>query len=199
MARRIAGVGRVTVSLRKSINLFNADKLLEDFVRNENATFGQPDRVALSRHQPVGDKAADRLAEPLPFFRARTYAFTQAQTDEEFFFRRMCGCAFQPWRLASLPTVDVFPRRLDVLKSQAAVEGMRIGPESRVRLQAPVLQIVHRLKTRSRKVGDLIAIDPLPRQFRNGGLVHVDDQSIVPHLPRSLPLSPAQHLLAHAA
>src|ERR1039457_431571 len=112
MARRMAGVGRVTVSLRRSIDLFNgvlfnAYKLLEDFVRNKNAPLGQPDPVALAHHQPIRDEAPNRLAEPLPFFRVGMHAFTQAQTDEELFFRRIRGHGLQPWRLAAFPTIDV--------------------------------------------------------------------------------------------
>src|SRR5579872_5902515 len=148
IARRIAAVGRVTVSLRRSIVLFNADKLLENFVLQQHSPIGQPQHSAVQFQQAREQETPDRLIKSLPLLGFRTHAFSQPQPHEKLLLRPVRLRRRRSYRLGALPSVHVFHRRLNVLRPRRAVERMRVRTKPRIRLQPPVLQIMQRFKTR---------------------------------------------------
>src|SRR5262249_22487118 len=90
-----------------------------------------------------------------------------AQSKEEMFLHPAAMIhrfAVGDWRNATPESLDILSRCFDVPPAPAAVERVGIGAEAAVGLQAPVLQIVRRLETRTSKVRDLVAADSLTRQ-----------------------------------
>ena len=138
MARRIAGVGLVTVSLRRSIMIRNSWKTslesrIPRLVRR---------KLSPSRFQQAGvQKALDGLAEALPLGRLGADAVGKPQADEEPLFdrRHLPGSHARGAR-------DVLRQASPHSASAAPVEGMRIGAEAEIGLELPIFQIVPRFQ-----------------------------------------------------
>ena len=71
MARRMAGVGRVTVSLRRSMIMRGSDELLEDFIGQQHAAPCQPQACRRRLEQAGFDETVDGRREAAPLVRRR--------------------------------------------------------------------------------------------------------------------------------
>src|SRR5580704_13959280 len=172
MARRMAGVGLVTVSLRRSITKDpRSYKFGKDFIGEHDASRRQAKPVSGAFDQAVRDELLDGGGEGGP---VRFDAFVQAKTEEERFAGRR-GCALDGWGNSAGVTVHVLGRGFGILPARGAVEGMRVGAEAQVGLAPPVFQIVARFESGTREIGDLVPLDSHARQALSGDLVEVGD------------------------
>ena len=71
---------------------------------------------------------------------------------------------------------------------------MRIRPESQVRLALPILQIVPRLEPRPRKIGNLIPLNPRPRQPLHRRLIEIGNSIFPRNVARAIPRPQHQQL-----
>src|SRR5579863_9876769 len=111
MARRMAGVGLVTVSLRRSIIKTRSNKFGEYFVREQHPARRQAQTLAVDFNQPLAREFLHRRSEWRPI---RLHTFIQAQPQEEA-FPRVGGGLRNCSGLAALGTFDIIARALGIL------------------------------------------------------------------------------------
>src|SRR5512147_350144 len=97
------------------------------------------------------------------------------------------------------PAVDVLAGAVGVGLPKRTVEGVGVGPESTVRLELPVFQIVFRLPARTGEVGDLIPRNARRSQLFDGSVVQVGHQVAVGNRRGAVPLSSSNDFEPEAA
>src|SRR5581483_1400806 len=198
MARRISGVGLVTVSLLKSIMCFgwsrkgaetrrktelgilgglaalreiffsSCQELLEDFVGEEDAAAGEAEVVALGFEEAIGKEALDGGGVTVAVGGVRADAFGEAEADEEAL---LVGLGVDGRRRGAGGEVVV--ERFRILAAHAAIEGMGVGAEAYIGFELPVFEIVAGFEAGAGEVGDLATRDAEGVEPLDGGFVEI--------------------------
>src|SRR5215475_142288 len=178
MARRIAGVGRVTVSLRRStmlsdwdVDIFSdcpccefllAKQFHEDFVRNTKLLGRETHDASLAFDKPGGFEGREFAFEGVRVRRCDRVeidAGKLTQAEKNFFFMGLPrGYRFYllSRKLPGFNGRDVLSGVVRVGPASCSAERVGPGAKSEIRFAAPIFEVMARSETRLGPVGDFI-------------------------------------------